>query len=685
MNDAVAMTIRSDIAVVLMDNPPVNAINVEVRRGLETAIAKANDDPEIRAILLAGNGRCFSGGADIREFGKPRQLPLLADLACQLEDCRKPTIAAVHGAAVGGGTELSLGCHYRVGNGSAVIGLPEVKLGLIPGAGGTQRLPRLIGCKASLDVIVQGEPVSAVNALELGFFDEIVEGELIEGAIAFVETLLATGVEPRRTADIPVDIDLAEQAITDARATATRKSRGLVAPLKCIESVERGLTIPIDQALVQDRMAFDELAASDQAKAQRHLFFAQRQTQKLPYLTKQIEPHTVRIAGVIGAGTMGRGIAVCLAKAGINTVILENDADRLAEGVSMVRKMLDGSAVGTVTGTSEYDGLAHVDMVIEAAFEDMEVKKNIFKKLESVCSSKAILATNTSSLDINEIAEFVSTPDRLVGAHFFSPAHIMKLLEIVRADQTSPAVIASMFQLSKKIGKVGVVVGVCDGFVGNRMLYAYRKQAEFLLEEGALPQQVDWALKTFGFAMGPFAIGDLAGLDVGYRVRQHRRQLDIIDDRYSSTLADRIVEQGRLGQKNAKGWYRYETGSRKPEPDRAVESLILERSAELGLQRRSISDEEIVERCIYALVNEGALILSEGIANRPSDIDLIWANGYGFPIGRGGPMYYADTVGLSPIVDSLNGYFAAGIEELKPAELLCNLARDQASLYDLNA
>lgn len=692
MTSLVESEILSGVLIVALNHPPVNAMNAEMRGGMDAAIRRGAADPAIKAIVLVGKGRLFSGGADINEFGKPRIQPLLTDLCSRLETCAKPVIAAIHGVAVGGGTELSLGCHYRLGHESAMIGLPEVKLGQIPGAGGAQRLPRLIGFGPALEVILSGEQMPARRAKELGFFDEVVQGDIVEEAVAYAQRLLAQGKGPRPARDIPIDQERAAQAIVESRARVARTARGLIAPGKCIEAVERALKMPIEEALVQDRLCFDELAVSAQGKAQRHLFFAQRVAERLPFVPSGTKPRELKRIGIVGCGTMGQGIAASVVRAGFDVVVVEKDDDRLNVGISAIERMAhDKETADTVAepsrlkGAQNLEALAEVDMVIEAAFEDMALKKEIFARLADVCGEDTFLTTNTSSLDINEIAAATRRPDRVLGAHFFSPAHAIKLLEIVRAGTTSPEAIITLLSFARRIKKVGVVVGVCNGFVGNRMLYAYRSQAEFMLEEGALPHEVDGAIQKFGFPMGPFAVGDLAGLDVGYRVRQQQRLLNPTNKRYSSTVADRIVEMGRFGQKNAMGWYRYEEGSRKPIPDPIIEDLIATVSREHGVPRRLIEEHEIYERCIFALINEGAKILAEGIAQRPSDIDVIWTQGYGFPIGKGGPMFYADQVGLPAVLGRLTLLHKAHGEELRPAALIKDLVARGQTLSDLNA
>jgi 3-hydroxyacyl-CoA dehydrogenase len=670
-------------------------MGLAVRQAVDGAVRKAASDPDIGAIIIAGRGRCFSGGADIREFGKPREAPLLADVINRCESCDKPVIAAIHGTAVGGGCELALGCHYRVGDASARFGLPEIKLGLLPGAGGTQRLPRLIGLAPALDIILSGDYVDAQRGRSLGFFDELIDGDLEAGALAFAEKLLADGAGPRPVRDRAIDGEGSEEIFARARANAERRSRGLIAPKRCIQSVENALTLSLEEGLAGEKAFFEELVQSDQSKAQRHIFFAERQAQKIPDVPADTPVRPIDRAAVLGCGTMGRGIAMSLASGGKSVLVLEVDKEALQKGLGGIRETYAGSVsrgsltpadmdarLALICGSTDYADLADADIIIEAVFEDMELKKRVFERLDQFCKPGAILATNTSSLDVNEIAEATVRPESVIGTHFFSPANVMKLMENVRGAKTAGDVIATVMKLSKDIGKVGVLVGVCDGFVGNRMLYAYRSQAEFLLEEGALPHQVDKVIYDFGFPMGPFAMGDLAGLDVGYLVRQHRRKTKPSNDRYSF-IGDRIVEMGRYGQKNGKGWYLYEEGSRKPVPDPEIEKLITGISKELGIERREITDREIHDRCIYPLINEGAKILEEGIAIRPSDIDVVWIYGYGFPRGKGGPMFYADLVGPKTVYEAMSRFYDEQGEMLKPTPLLEELAKSGRNFSDL--
>ncbi len=697
MGDVVEYETHGAIAVIALNNPPVNALGVAVRQGIHDAILRATSDPTVKAVVLTGRGRCFCGGADIREFGKPRQGPSLSDVINMIEACEIPVVAAIHGTAVGGGCELPLGCHYRVGDSSAKFGLPEIKLGLLPGAGGTQRLPRLIGVAPALDIMLSGEYVGAMRAREMGFLDQVTEGDLVRGALEYTNELIAEDKGPRRTRDMKLDDSGAEKVLAAARAKAARRSRGLVAPQRCIEAIEHALKIPVEEGMQLERKYFDELVQSDQSKAQRHLFFAERLAHKIPDVPADTPVREIRTAAVIGCGTMGRGIAMSLAYGNVPVTVLDMNAEALEKGLAGINRTYAGSVSrgslsesemeerrGLISGTTEYSDIAKADIVIEAVFEEMDLKKKIFATIGEVCKPGAILATNTSSLDVNEIAAATDRPDDVIGTHFFSPANVMKLMENVRGEKTAPDVIATVMKLSKDINKVGVMVGVCDGFVGNRMLYAYKSQAEFLLEEGALPHQVDKVIYDFGFPMGPFAMGDLAGLDVGYLVRQHRRKTKPSNDR-ESIVADRIVEMDRHGQKNGKGWYLYEEGSRKPIPDPEIEQLILQVSEQLGIVRREIGDQEILERCMYPLINEGAKILAEGIALRPSDIDLVWIFGYGFPVGKGGPMFHADHVGTDKVYDTMKVLYDKHGEMLRPAPLLEELAKSGRSFADLQS
>ncbi len=687
MSDLVHSETRGAVAVITLDSPPVNALGQAVRAALVAEIAAAVEDPAIAALVLVGSGRCFSGGADIREFGSPPQDPHLRKVIEIAEDCPKPVVAAIHGVAVGGGLELALGCHYRVGAPSARLGLPEIKLGLLPGAGGTQRLPRVIGAAPALDIILSGDPIPAPKARALGLLDAVVDGDLTEGAVAFAETLIAEGRGPRKSRDQEMPVGPGADIFEAAREKIARRARGLIAPYRCIESVANAVKLTFEDGMKMEREYFVECLGSEQSAGQRHAFFAERQANKIPGVPKDTPVKAIESAAVIGCGTMGGGIAMNFANAGIPVRVLETSEEALDKGLAIIRKNYAGSvARGRISqedmdgrmfligGATDYAQLEDADIVIEAVFEDMDLKKRIFAELDKACKPGAILATNTSTLDVNEIAAGTSRPEAVIGTHFFSPANVMRLMENVRGDKTAPETIASVMALTKRLGKVGALVGVCDGFVGNRMLHAYTRQANFLLEEGALPQQVDKVIYDFGFPMGPFAMGDLAGLDVGWRIRQGRAATRDPNERYSA-IADKICERGRFGQKTGAGWYRYESGSRKPTSDPEIEKLILETSEELGRTRREIDDQEILERCLYPLINEGAKILEQGIAIRASDIDVIWIYGYGFPIHRGGPMFHADKVGPKAIYDAMCRLHQEHGDLLKPAALLENLAK----------
>ncbi len=685
MVSPIAVEVHDRAAVVTIDNPPVNALGSAVRAGLAEAVASAAADTEVKAIVITGSGRLFSAGADIREFGKPVQPPGLGDVAAAIENCDKPVVAAINGLALGGGLELAMSCHYRVAAPTALCGQPEVKLGIIPGAGGTQRLPRLAGIEAALDMIVGGTPVDAARALELGILDKIFEGDFVAEAISF-----AAGVDgPRRTRDRDEKLAAARSnpGVFDAfRKSIERKARGYRAPYACIEAVEIATQLGFDEGRACEREIFAECLQSDESKAMRHIFTAERRIADVQGIKKSTPRRDVALAAVIGGGTMGVGIAMNFANAGIPVHLIEVNDEALQRGLGTVagnysatvaKGRLDQGEMdrrmGLITGGIDDDGLADADIVIEAVFEEMDLKKEVFQRLDKTCKPGAVLATNTSTLDVDEIAAVTSHPEDVVGMHFFSPANIMRLVEIVRGEKTAPDVLATAMAVTKRINKIGVVVGVCDGFVGNRMLHPYLCEANFLVEEGALPQQVDKVIYDFGFPMGPFAMSDLAGLDVGWRIRKRQGATRPDDIRYSP-LADRICERGRFGLKTSGGFYDYESGNRTPVPSAEIENLILDLSGELGMERREIDDSEILERCLYPLINEGVNILGEQVAARPGDIDIIWLNGYGFPPYRGGPMHYADTVGLDVIVGALSRYEAEHGAQWTPAPILVKLA-----------
>jgi 3-hydroxyacyl-CoA dehydrogenase len=634
--------VSDQVRVVFIDNPPVNGLGAAVRTHLMNELERALADDNVEAIVLSGKGRMFSAGADIREFGKepPPGTPSLPQLIDAVERSTKPVVAAIHGVAAGGGLELALGCHARIASSDARLGLPEVTLGIIPGAGGTQRLPRLVGIREALGLITEGKLIPAPKAHALGILDEVVTGDLLSAAID-----RATRTPLRRTSHLAVSDDPA--AFAEAEKAAG-KSRGFEAPIAAIEAIKAAANLPAEQGFRKEREIFLKLVVSDQSKALRHVFFAEREAAKIPDVPPETKVKEIASAGVIGCGTMGGGIAMCFANAGIPVVVVEGDASALERGLEKIRGLYESSMskgrlskddferrMALLSGTTDFSRLSRADIVVEAVFEEMAVKKNVFEKLDSTCKQGAILATNTSSLDVNEIARSTSRPSSVLGTHFFSPANVMKLMECVRGAETSKETIASVFQLAKRLDKVAVLVSVCDGFVGNRMLYAYRRQADFLLEDGALPHEVDQAVVEFGLPMGPYAMADLAGLDIGWAVRKRQEATRPKHLRYS-TIPDRICELGRFGQKTGAGFYRYEKGSRAPIPDPEIASLIEGVSRELGIERRSFTKDDIVERCIYALVNEGAKILEEGIALRASDVDLVWIHGCGFPRYRGG-------------------------------------------------
>ena len=675
------------VAVITLDNPPVNGLGHALRSEILAGLERAAADAAVQAVVLIGKGKAFSGGADIRELNtaKLSAEPTLLTVISAIEQSPKPVIAAIAGLAMGGGLELALGCHYRVASPGAQIALPEVKLGLLPGAGGTQRLPRLVGVERALDLIVTG--AAAASEEVKGLFDAILDGDLLRGAVAFANRIAGQRPLPL-VRDLPNAHPHANALFQAARARLG--GRGNPAPLKALEAMAAGVGRPFAEGLAAERALFLELLASAESKALRHAFFAERAAARIPDLPDDLVPRPVRSAAVIGAGTMGGGIAMNFANAGIPVVVLEARQEQLDRGLATIRKNYESSAkkgklsaaqveerMGLIRPTLDYPDLAQADLVIEAVFEDLAVKEAVFKKLDAVMKPGAILATNTSTLDVDAIAGFTSRPQDVIGTHFFSPANVMKLLEIVRGKATSQAVLAGVMALSKRIKKTGVVSGVCDGFIGNRMLDKYAKQAQLLLEEGALPAQVDGAMESFGMAMGPFRMSDLAGGDVSWLIRKRRYAEQ--PERKRQVIPDRLCELGRFGQKTSAGWYSYEKGKRDAIADPIVEELILAYSKEAGIARRFIPDEEIVQRCVFALVNEGALLLEEGIAQRASDIDIVYLMGYGFPSWRGGPMFHADAVGLDQVLEAL-GRFAqnphADPQFWKPAPLLQRLVRE---------
>ena len=694
MSDAVSFTRDGEIGVITVANPPVNALSQPVRAGLKDAVQAGLADAGVKAMVLICDGATFIAGADIREFGKPLAAPSLVPVIDAMEASDKPIVAAIHGTALGGGLEVALGCHYRVAVPGARVGLPEVNLGLLPGAGGTQRLPRLVGVEKALDFIVQGTHVPAAEARRLGLLDELIEGDLKTGAIAFARRVLAENRGVKRASALPV-APVAADFFANYEAGIARRLRGFKAPFNIIKAVQAAAELPFAAGMKREAELFQELMTSSESRAQRHVFFAEREVAKIPGLPKDTAQREIKTAAVIGAGTMGGGIAMNFANAGIPVTLLEINREALDRGIAVIRKNYEATAskgrlttadvekrMGQITPSTAYDDIKQADVVIEAVFENMDIKKEVFRTLDSVAKPGAILATNTSTLNVDEIASATKRPQDVIGMHFFSPANVMRLLENVRGKQTANDVIATVMNLSRRIGKIGALVGVCDGFVGNRMLHQRTREAMFLVEEGARPEQIDKVLYDFGFPMGPFAMADMAGLDVGYKVRQERRKAGKIEPRESLWI-DRIVEMGRHGQKTNAGIYRYADG-RTPLPDPEIERLIAQCARDAGIAQRQISDQEILERCLYPMINEGAKILEEGIAARALDIDIIWINGYGFPAYRGGPMFWADEIGLKTVCEAYRKYAGQfGDTYWKPAPLLEKLAREGKGFYDL--
>lgn len=692
------------VGVITLDNPPVNAFSLSQRIGVSEALTAGLQDPDIQAFVICGSGRMFSAGADIREFdtGVAGESPTLMDLISLIEDSPKPVVCALHGTALGGGCELSLACHSRIAIPGTRIGLPEVTLGIVPGAGGTQRLPRLIGVLPALDAIVSGKPMTAERAHELGLVDGLADDgdDLLKISVSLAHRLSVGPEPPKKTRDRDGHLLEAQnrpELFDEFRSRISRRARGFEAPFACIDCVEAATTMSFENGLAFEREVFLRCRSSNQSLSQRHAFFAEREARKVSGLGPETSQTDVRHAAVLGCGTMGTGIAMCFANAGIPVIVTESEQGMLDRGMKMIRKnyastvskgrMTEEEAearLALIEPTLEFERVSAADVVIEAVFEEMELKKKIFTRLDGLCKADAILATNTSSLDVNTIAAVTGRPEQVVGTHFFSPANVMRLVEIVRGDHTSPEVLATTLTLSKQLGKVGVVVGVCDSFAANRMLYPYSRQAQFLIEEGAFPEQVDKVIYDFGFPMGPFALSDLAGIDVGWRVRQHREPSRPKHLRYSE-IADRLYEMGRYGQKTRKGWYNYEEGSRIPMPDPEVVDLVVRTSRELKIDRREISDEEILQRCIYPLINEGARILEEGIVQRASDLDIVWLYGFGFPRYRGGPMFYADSVGLRHVYEVMQGFCEIHEDWLEPAPLLERLAREDKTFAEWDA
>lgn len=691
MSEFVRLTRNGPVAIITIDNPPVNALSPGVPEAIAAALEQYEHDEAVQAVVLTGGGRTFVAGADIKEFikitsGEKPRGEGLRPLLTRIEEYAKPIVMAIHGNAFGGGLEMAMAGHYRVATPDAQVGQPEVKLGLIPGAGGTQRLPRLAGVATAVKMCAEGDPVKAPDACVAGTIDRIIEGDLLAGAVAFASEVAARPIP--RTRELTARLGSAEEnaaIFASARETARKKQRGMKAPLVAIDAVEAATRLPFEEGSKLEQELFRECLFSEQSKALIHVFFSEREVAKIPDVPKDTQVIPVKTAAVVGAGTMGGGIAMVFANAGIPVLLQEVDQPTLDRGLDSIRKNYAHSVqrgrfsaqfveerLQLIRPTLNFAGFENVDMVVEAVFEGMAIKKEVFAQLDRVCRAGAILASNTSTLSIDEIASATTRPASVIGTHFFSPANIMRLLEVVRGKQTDKQVIATCMQLAKKLGKIAVLVGNCRGFVGNRMFHPYRREAQFLVEEGASVEQVDQALSEFGMAMGPLATGDLAGLDIGWRIRKEYRHLQKPGVR-QPLAEDRLCEMGRYGQKTGAGWYKYDT-NRRATPDAEVNDLVHRWATEAGIPQRTISTDEIVERCIYALVNEGARILEEGISLRAADIDIIYLNGYGFPAYRGGPMWYADAVGLPAVYARIREFQAQHGELWEPARLLKQLA-----------
>ncbi|HEX6156222.1 MAG TPA: 3-hydroxyacyl-CoA dehydrogenase NAD-binding domain-containing protein [Burkholderiales bacterium] len=686
MSDVASYAVRDGIAVITMNNPPVNGLGNALRAGLMDALNKADADPSVKGVVIIGSARFFSGGADIREFNQKRLPPDLPDVNDRQDAMKKPLVAAIGGFALGGGLELALACHYRVAAPKSQVGLPEVKLGILPGSGGTQRLPRIVPMAEAVRLMTTGAMLPVEKAKEYGLIDEIVPGDLLEGALSFTKKVVGRPLPRIRDRKAQLEGD-PKAFFAQVREQVAKESRGYPAPLEIVACAEAAATRPFDEGRREERERFNKLVGGSESKALRHMFFAERQTSKIPDVPEDTPVRELRKAAVIGAGTMGGGIAMNFANAGIPVTLIDMNQAAVEKGLGTIKKNYAATVskgrlkqedmdkrLGLIKETTKIEEAKDADIIIEAVFERMDVKKDIFRKLDALAKPGAILATNTSTLDVDEIAASTRRPQDVIGTHFFSPANVMRLLEVVRGKKTAKDVLATTMKLGKTLKKVPVVSGVCDGFIGNRMLEKYGQQSLFLLDEGATPQQVDAAMAKFGMAMGPFTMYDMAGNDIGWEIRKRRYQER--PDFVYSKIADRICEQGRFGQKTGKGFYRYEPGNRKPIPDPEVDRILAAYRKEIGAKPRAISDQEIVERLIYALVNEGAHILEEGIALRASDIDMVYLTGYGFPPYRGGPMFYADTVGLDQVLSSIQS-FQKGYQgaQWQPAPLLVKLAK----------
>ncbi len=690
----VQISVQKDVAIITIDNPPVNALSQSVRRGLVAAITSVNENAKIKGAVLIGSERLFSAGADIKEFGKPPLKPDLPAVVDVIETCRVPVVAALSGVALGGGFELALGCRYRVGSPRAKVGLPEVTLGLIPGAGGTQRLPRLVGAAHAAEMICTGKPLAADKALAAGMLDAVFETDLSQNAISFLREKLEASDSRRPLCDITTLPHADAGAFAALKSKTLARARGQLSPLKALAAVEAAATLPFGEGMAQERALFLDCMASDQRAGLIHSFFAQRQVGKIPGL-EQTPIRTVKTVTILGAGTMGAGIAIAFLDGGYTVNLFDINAEALSAGAGRVTKTLESNlAKGRINAAQLESRIAQFstitkiteakdsDLIIEAATENIAIKKSIFKELDAVAKAGCILASNTSYLDINVLADVTNRPDDVIGMHFFSPANIMKLLEVVKTDSVSDSTINTVMAVGKSIGKVSVLSGVCDGFIGNRILKTYRKQAEYMVEDGALPQDVDRVMREFGFAMGPFEVSDLAGLDIGWHNRRREDDIRPKAERYS-VLADKLYDLGRYGQKTGAGWYRYESGSRKPIVDALISDLIAENAKAKAIKRRDFSDTEILNRILYAMINEGAKILEEGIALRALDIDMVYVKGYGFPAYRGGPMFYADQIGALTVLDGVKAFAKQDPYYWQAAKLLETVAAKNGLFKDI--
>ncbi|MDA9904414.1 3-hydroxyacyl-CoA dehydrogenase NAD-binding domain-containing protein [Hyphomicrobiales bacterium] len=687
INDVTKLEVKDNIAILTLNSPPVNALSAPVREGLDKGIRQAIKDSRVDAIILICTGRTFIAGADISEFGKEPKGPSLFEVQDELENSPKPIIAAIHGTALGGGLEVALTCHYRIAVPSAKCGLPEVSLGLLPGAGGTQRLPRLVGVEQALKMVTSGIHLSADKCLKSGLIDKLAnEGQLMDDSILFAKEILSENKPLRKVRDINEKVEAArgnEELFSDFRKSIARKTRGFLAPEYNIQCIEAAVNQSFEEGIKIEKGLFLKLITGSQSAAQRYFFFSQRQVAKIPDIPKETEKKEIKEIGIIGAGTMGGGIAMNFANAGLPVTIIEQSQERLDKGIGIIRKNYENTAskgritiqdvehrMSLISGDVSMKALSNKDMIIEAVFENMELKKEIFSKLNTIAKQGAILATNTSGLDINEIASTTNRPESVIGLHFFSPANVMKLLEVVRGEKTSKEVIATSMAMAKSIGKVAALVGVCPGFVGNRILAQRQREANKLILEGALPWDIDNALFDFGFPMGPFAMSDLAGLDIGWNKETSRGE----------TIREKLCEGGRFGQKSGKGFYTYDE-NRNKSPDPEVEGLIKTFAQEKQIKTRSIEKEEILQRCLYPMINEGFKILEEGMAIRASDIDIVWINGYGWPVYEGGPMFYGNQIGFGKILDWLKKMEEEHGDDFTPSPYLEKVVKEKLNIF----